>query len=44
MMGAVPKTGGEFWTVENPDVYVRGEFTSEVGQKPEATLQVLSRA
>jgi hypothetical protein len=30
--------GGDFWTIENPDVRVRGEFTAEVGAKPEVTL------
>jgi hypothetical protein len=39
-------SGGEFWTAENPDVTaenpdvrVRGVFTAEVGQMPEATLE-----
>jgi hypothetical protein len=30
--------GGEFWMMENPDRRVRGDFTAEVGNKPELTL------
>jgi ApeA N-terminal domain 1/Apea-like HEPN len=30
--------GGEFWIPEQPDRRVRGEFTSEAGQKPEVSL------
>jgi hypothetical protein len=37
-MSTVAAVGGEFWTPENPGVRVRGEFTAQVGQKAEATL------
>ncbi len=37
-MSTVAAVGGEFWTPENPGVHVRGEFTAQVGQKAEATL------
>jgi hypothetical protein len=30
--------GGDFWMADNPGLRVRGEFTAEVGEKPEATL------
>lgn len=30
--------GGEFWMADNPGHRVRGEFTAEIGEKPEAPL------
>ena len=32
-------SGGEFWTAENPDLRVRGEFTAEVGETIQATME-----
>jgi len=32
------RTSGEFWLPENPGLRVRGEFTAEAGEQPEATL------
>jgi hypothetical protein len=29
---------GDFWTLENPELRVRGQFSAEVGKKPEVTL------
>lgn len=36
---SVVSRGGEFWTVEHPDLRVRGEFTAEIGENVQATME-----
>jgi hypothetical protein len=37
-MSLAETVGGEFWVLENPESHVRGEFTAEIGKRPEVTL------